>query len=54
MPMMIKIKYTCKNDCKEPFYINYEDLNDLLSQIQQSGWPICDECADDLDFNVIK
>lgn len=51
---MIKIKYFCEDNCDDPQHIQYMDLDDLLSGIRESGWPICPECGRDLDYEILE
>lgn len=51
---MYKIKYFCEDNCNDPQNIQYINLEDLLSQIQEGGWPICAECGRDLDYEILE
>jgi rRNA maturation protein Nop10 len=44
------IKFTCP-ECDETQNMQ-ETITGILSSIRDSGWPICPECGDDMDFDI--
>jgi transcription elongation factor Elf1 len=46
------IEFTC-DECEEVQHIN-EKISDILSELSDSGWPICPECGHDMEFSVVE
>ena len=48
---IFEVSFVCPV-CKETQYFS-GTINDILSVLNEIGWPICAECGDDMDFEVI-
>ena len=53
---MIKVRWFCSEDedCTHNNTVEYVDVNDLISDMQTAGFPICEDCTADLDWEVIE
>ena len=49
---IFNIEFTC-DKCRQVQHIK-DIISDILSNIRHSGWPICPECGDDMDENVVE
>lgn len=47
----LEIEFTCP-ECEEVQRIEGK-LADILSEMHESGWPICPECGTDMEENVL-
>lgn len=52
--MSIKVKFTCPRDCGDYQIVDYENLDELLGQLSESGWPICFECGEDTTHEIMS
>ena len=50
--MPIQVKFKCPRDCDDCQIVDYENLDELLVQLSESGWPICRECGEDTTHEI--
>jgi len=47
----IETIWSCEH-CGLRDQISYESLDDIIGSLRESGWPICLDCGEDLDFQT--
>lgn len=54
--MKFTVKFECFRNGRKCSVqtIDYENLDDLLGSLAESGWPICCECGEDTSYTIIK
>ncbi len=50
--MKITVAFRCPDGCDEQ-RISFDNLDDLLGNLSESGWPICCECGKDTTHEII-
>ena len=51
--MKITVEFKCPRGCHEQ-RIDFDSLDDLLCNLSESGWPICQECGSDTTHEIIS
>lgn len=46
------VRFICE-ECDQVQHIK-ETIEDMLSSLQECGWPICPECGIDMEYNALE